>query len=214
MVIQWHGAFWVVPSGRGALGAEDADGHVKWPAIARCETVLQCAPCARTHGRSLALPSASAAPKPAARHWLALRTGQRQAHCPSFGARTGHNASRWHANILPLVRAQGAHGKTACAQANGTSNGLQMDCVQTVPQCAPCARTNGMPLALPSASAAPRPAARHWLAAAHGHSKKNFTYPLAGGPQICYPCGVSRRAGLSQGARRPRAAWGMKGKKE
>jgi hypothetical protein len=30
---------------------------------------------------------------------------------------------------LPLVRAQGAHGKTACARANGTSNGLQMGCV-------------------------------------------------------------------------------------
>ena len=30
---------------------------------------------------------------------------------------------------------------------------------------------------------------------------KIFFYPLARGPRICYPCAVSRRAGLSQGAR-------------
>ena len=44
--------------------------------------------------------------------------------------------------------------------------------------------------------------------------RKKIRRPLARGPRICYPCAVSRRAGLSQGARRPRASWGMKGKKE
>jgi len=48
---------WRVSSGGfegGALGAGEAYGRVKWPAIARCVTVLQCAPCARTQGMPLA----------------------------------------------------------------------------------------------------------------------------------------------------------------
>ena len=93
-----------------------------------------------------------AAHRPRAGQWLAAARGLGQCHCLSFGARTrrarqngmrtGQGQSLWRSNGgEPSWR----------GRPMGMSNGLQMVCVQTVSQCAPCARTQGMPSALPSA---------------------------------------------------------------
>ena len=113
-------------------------------------------------------------------------------------ARTGRSTSRWHANGIPWVRAQGAHCGTVCTRtickawacplaspprrllAIGPPKALPLARAQAVLLCAPCARTNGRVMALPLAIAK-----RQWPAGEmDGEGEARSTQPFPSLPSL------------------------------